>query len=443
MQHRVDTGDEPVLPTPAGVECAPALAERYCAVRVATEALADPLAPDDQSVQSMPDASPTKWHLGHTTWFFERVVLKTVRPDYSELNAGYGFLYNSYYEAFGPRLSRDKRGLASRPTLAEVLEYRRHVDANILALLLAQEPVAARTRELVIIGLNHEQQHQELILTDIKHALAANPLRPRYSRPGADVLLPTASDRGSRLGWHAYPTTIAEIGAAEGDFAFDNERPRHKALVHAFAIANRLVTCGEFIAFMGDGGYHRPELWLADGWATALAEGWQAPLYWERRDDAYWHMTLAGMRPVTEAEPLCHVSYYEADAYARWAGSRLPTELEWEVAAAGAPLAGNFAENGALHPLPLAANDDRDEHRGPRQMFGDVWEWTASPYVAYPGFRPWSGPLGEYNAKFMANQFVLRGGSCATPRSHIRATYRNFFPPQARWQFGGLRLARS
>ncbi len=440
MQSEVPRQDERQTPRPR-VARAPGLPERYCAVRAATERLADPISPEDQAIQSMPDASPTKWHLGHTSWFFERVILEAARPGYRPFDPAYWYVFNSYYEAFGPRLARDRRGLATRPTLAEVLEYRRHVDANVLALLLGGDGVPDTVAGHVILGLNHEQQHQELVLTDIKHALAHVPSRPRYLPRSADALLPRSDAVASRMRWCAYPTTVAEVGAPDGAFAFDNELPRHKQIVYEFELADRLVTCGELMAFIDDGGYRRPELWLSDGWATVVREGWSAPLYWERDGAGWSHMTLAGMRPVTPAEPVCHLSYYEADAYARWAGARLPTELEWEVAASGVPVEGSFVEAGALHPVPVAANDDGPVM--PRQLFGEVWQWTASAYLPYPGFRPWPGALGEYNAKFMSGQMVLRGGSCATPRDHLRASYRNYFPPQARWQFSGLRLARS
>jgi ergothioneine biosynthesis protein EgtB len=419
---------------------APTPAELFCSVRAATEALADPLGEEDQALQSMPDASPTKWHLGHTSWFFERVVLRELRAGYEPFDPHFDYVFNSYYESFGPRLARDRRGLASRPTLRDVLEYRRHVDANVLASLLYGSSPDPATVERIIIGLHHEQQHQELILTDIKHALAASPLRPRYAPRAADALAPAVGTAVPALRWLPYPTFIAEVGAPPGDFAFDNELPRHKTLVHAFELADRPATGGEVMAFIDDGGYTRPELWQSEGWAAVQREGWRAPLYWELRDGSWWQMTLAGLRPVTAAEPACHLSWFEAEAYARWAGARLPTEQEWEVAAAGAPVEGNFVESGALQPLPAAANDEPALR--PRQLFGDVWEWTASAYLPYPGFRPWPGALGEYNAKFMSGSMVLRGGSCASPRSHLRASYRNYFPPQARWQFSGVRLAR-
>jgi ergothioneine biosynthesis protein EgtB len=420
-----------------------ALAEQYCGIRFATEKLADPLSPEDLAVQSMPDASPTKWHLAHTSWFFEKAVVKEARPDHQEFNSSFDYLFNSYYECLGARQCRSRRGLSSRPTIEEIFDYRRFVDAHVLALLAGDEPIDPHLAERIAVGLHHEQQHQELILTDIKHALAINPVRPRYIEPSYDLSLLCPNRPLAPLTWRYYPTQLIYVGSEGGDFSFDNERPRHQALVHEFELGRRLVTCGEFAAFIADGGYRRPEFWLADGWAMVAKEGWQAPLYWEWDSDRWWQMTLAGMRPICDAEPVCHVSYFEADAYARWADARLPTEQEWETAATPLALEGNFVENGVLQPLALPENDDALARELPQQMFGDVWEWTASPHLPYPGFRPWKGMLGEYTAKFMCNQMVLRGGSCATPRSHVRVTYRNYFPPHARWQFSGFRLARS
>ncbi len=409
------------------------LQERYRAVRAATAALAAPLSVEDQVVQTMPDASPTKWHLAHTSWFFETFVL--ARRGYAPFHERWGYLFNSYYEGVGARVARPRRGLLSRPTVAEVLEHRAHVDRAMLDVL---ESDLGALAPVVEIGLHHEQQHQELLLTDVKTVLASNPLHPIYrERPSP----PSASTRAS-----APPETrfveheggLHEIGDASSAFAFDNERPRHNVFLERFAIASRLVTNGEYLAFMADRGYERPELWLSDGWATAQARGWEAPLYWERDGESGWSIaTLAGLLPLDPYEPVCHVSLYEADAFARWAGARLPTEAEWEIAARAAPIDGNFVERERFHPAPLV---DRGEPIA--QLFGDVWEWTASPYAPYPGFRPLDGTLGEYNGKFMCNQFVLRGGSCATPHDHVRATYRNFFPPDARWQFSGVRLAR-
>jgi ergothioneine biosynthesis protein EgtB len=407
------------------------LADRFRAVRAATERLAEPLSPEDATAQSMPDASPVKWHLAHTSWFFETFVLESV-PGHRPFDPSYRVLFNSYYHAVGEQHLRAERGLITRPGLAEVRAYRAHVDAACLA-LLARGALSPAQCEALELGLQHEQQHQELILTDLKHLLAKNPRQPVYRpRPPGD-----APGAAPALAWHDHPPGLREIGHAGAGFAFDNEGPRHRVYVHAFALASRLVTNGEYLAFMADRGYERPELWLSDGWAAVCANGWRAPLYWRERDGAFRQFTLAGLREVAPAEPVTHVSAYEADAYARWAGARLPSEAEWEVVAAGAEIAGNFVESGRLQPAPAAeAGDD------PLQLFGDVWEWTSSAYAPYPGYRPPPGALGEYNGKFMANQLVLRGGSCATALSHVRASYRNFFHPDARWQFSGIRLAR-
>jgi ergothioneine biosynthesis protein EgtB len=379
------------------------LADRYRAVREATAALAAPLAPEDQVVQSMPDASPTKWHLAHTTWFFETMVLARFAPAYRPVDDRYAYLFNSYYEGLGDRQPRPRRGLITRPTLDEVRAYRDTVDASMDRLLRGSPASEATSR--TDLGLHHEQQHQELILTDIQHTLWCNPMRPAY-RETADARADAAP-----LRWIRHGEGVVEAGHSGAGFAFDNEGPRHRVFLEAYAIADRPVTCGEYAEFIADGGYRRPELWLSDGWAAVRAEGWTAPFYWERRDDAWWEFTLAGMRPVDAGAPVSHVSHFEADAYARWAGARLPTEFEWEHA--------------AEWPLP-----------------GRVWEWTSSAYLPYPRFVPLAGELGEYNGKFMSGQMVLRGGSRFTPASHIRRTYRNFFPPAARWQMSGLRLAR-
>jgi ergothioneine biosynthesis protein EgtB len=458
----------------------PDLAALYRAVRAATEALATPLAPEDCAAQSMPDASPVKWHLAHTSWFFETFVLEST-PGYQPLEPAYRVLFNSYYHSVGEQHARPERGLITRPGLAEVQAYRRHVDEHCLAAIERGRLTLAQLSVLEL-GLQHEQQHQELILTDVKHLFARNPLHPVY-RPCAPTLgRATDSQEGSGakqgavgappppLAWHPYPAGLREIGHAGPGFAFDNEGPRHRVFVHAFALASRLVTNAEFAAFVEDRGYARPELWLSDGLAAAQREGWQAPLYWRREGDRWHHYTLAGLRVVAPDEPVAHVSAYEADAYARWAGARLPTEAEWEVVAADLPVAGNFVESGRLRPAaapalvtPLGSASLRAPSatastslgsaslrapsalaagNAPAQLFGDVWEWTASAYGPYPGYRPPPGALGEYNGKFMANQLVLRGGSCATPVSHMRASYRNFFHPEARWQWSGLRLAR-
>jgi ergothioneine biosynthesis protein EgtB len=387
-------------------------------------------------VQSMPDVSPTKWHLAHVTWFFERFVLKPHLAGYRELEPRYDYLFNSYYYTAGEMHARPRRGLLSRPTVEEVLAYRRHVDAAMTRLLDGADDAV---RYLIVLGLHHEQQHQELMLTDIKHVLAQNPLEPVY-RAGAAT--PAAAGAGP-LAWTGFPGGVAEIGADGGGFCYDNETPRHRVWLEDFELATRPVTNGEFRDFIDDGGYQRPELWLSEGWATILAEGWDRPLYWQ--SDRERVFTLGGSRPIDPEAPASHLSYYEADAYARWAGARLPTEAEWEVAsrtsaergADGGIASGHFVESGALQPRAAGPGE------GLRQMFGDVWEWTASPYAPYPGFEPLAGSLGEYNGKFMCSQLVLRGGSCATPADHIRDTYRNFFYPRDRWQFTGLRLARS
>ncbi len=420
----------------AGVEPprpADRLLRRFRVNRKMTERLAQPLAPEDCQIQSMPDASPVKWHLAHTTWFFETFVLAPQVSGYEAFHPSFSYLFNSYYNAIGDRIPRAGRGLITRPALEEVHGYRRSVDRAMEAYLeSAGEALPADVLAVIELGLNHEQQHQELIITDIKHALAQNPLRPAYR----DGVAKPSNFEPAPLRWSMFPGGLQSIGHDGEGFAFDNEGPRHRIYLEPFELACRPVTSGEFLAFMDDGGYARPELWLSDGWNAAKAGQWNAPLYWEIKAGEWWLITLGGFRRVNQAEPVCHLSYYEADAYARWAGARLPTEAEWESATAGLDLAGNFLESGHFHPRAAA------EGQGIAQCFGDVWEWTGSPYTAYPGLRPAAGALGEYNAKFMCNQLVLRGGSCATPGSHIRATYRNFFAPEARWQFTGIRLAK-
>jgi ergothioneine biosynthesis protein EgtB len=408
---------------------AAALAERFRAVRSATAALAAPLSPEDCQVQSMPDASPVKWHLAHTTWFFETFVLERAEPAFAPFDASFRVLFNSYYNAVGPQHARPARGLVSRPSLERVLAYRAAVDERVLA-WLARGASPEEALRVVELGLHHEQQHQELILTDVKHALAQSPLRPAY---GALAEAPRAAVQPLRF--ETFAEGVRWIGHAGAGFAFDNEGPRHRVLLQPFALASRCATNGEWLAFLADGGYDRPELWLSDGWAWRQAESIEAPLYWRREDGAWTVHTLGGVRPVREDEPVTHVSYYEASAFAEWAGARLPSEFEWETASFEIAPQGNFVERGLLHPAPAGG--------GARlaQLFGDVWEWTRSDYAPYPGFAPAAGALGEYNGKFMCNQRVLRGGSCATPQSHVRATYRNFFPPTARWQFSGVRLA--
>jgi ergothioneine biosynthesis protein EgtB len=379
----------------------------------------------------MPDASPAKWHLAHTSWFFETFVLEKTIPGYRPFHAAFRALFNSYYNSVGEQFPRPERGLLTRPSLEQVRSYRDYVDRR-MSLLLADRSVTASVANAFEVGLHHEQQHQELILTDVKHLLSCNPLEPAYS----ECPLPPAAD-AKPLAWHAYGEGVREIGHDGCGFAFDNETPRHRVFLHAFEIASRAVTSGEFVAFIEAGGYQRSEFWLSDGWATVRRRGWSAPLYWRRREGDWYVFTLSGLRPLRSEEPVCHVSFYEADAFARWAGARLPSEAEWEVAAAEAPRTGNFVEDGLLHPKWTSTVDD-----APAQLFGDVWEWTHSAYGPYPGYLPPDGAFGEYNGKFMSNQMVLRGGSCVTPRSHIRASYRNFFYPGDRWQFSGIRLAR-
>lgn len=377
--------------------------ERFMTVRDHTERLADPLSPEDQTVQSMPDASPTKWHLAHTTWFFETFVLKPFAPRYQAFDPAYEYLFNSYYEAVGPRHPRPQRGMITRPGVEEILAYRRYVSEEMVKLLHAGDN---RIEPLVELGLHHEQQHQELVLMDAKHLLSLNPSHPSYS-----AAAPALSPQDGAPGWREFAGGLQEIGHEGPGFAFDNEGPRHRVWLEPFALAARPVTCGDYLAFIDDAGYRRPELWLSAGWDCVNQRGWEAPLYW-RRDGQDWHVfTLAGMKPVDPAEPVCHVSAFEAAAFAKWAGKRLPREQEWEIAA------------------------------GSTSGVGQVWEWTASPYIAYPGYREPAGAIGEYNGKFMANQMVLRGGCAFTPPGHVRPTYRNFFPADARWMFGGLRLA--
>jgi ergothioneine biosynthesis protein EgtB len=409
------------------------LQQRYDRLRAQTEALAAPLSAEDCALQSMPDASPTKWHLGHTSWFFETFILERALPGFAPYRPEFRVLFNSYYVGVGVRHPRPERGLLSRPSLQEVRAYRASVDERMHLLLERHAAAVHQFGALIELGLHHEQQHQELILTDVKHLLSRNPLFPVYAEEKQPPSSPAAP-----LGWRSFPEGIRQIGHDGEGFAFDNEQPRHRVFVGAFQLADRLVTNGEYRAFIEDGGYERPELWLSEGWDQRSAQGWRAPLYWDEngraengRSESGRQFTLRGLRPIAPEEPVAHVSYYEADAYARWAAARLATEAEWETAAAGEPLSGNFLESGALHP-----------RAGTGQFFGDAWEWTSSAYAPYPGFEAAEGAVGEYNGKFMVNQYVLRGGSCATPISHIRPTYRNFFPASARWQFSAIRLAR-
>ncbi len=431
----------------SGPSTASSLAVSFSAVRAQTERLVKSLGAEDCQLQSMPDASPAKWHLAHLTWFFETFILEHFEKDFTPFDPGFRVLFNSYYYGVGDKYPRPKRGLISSPSLEEVLAYRAQVNQRMLETIARVDAHStpeeqAEFAQLVTLGLHHEQQHQELILTDIKHALSFNPGRPAYARRW-----PLAGTHPQPVSWVAYPGGLVEHGfdaAQDGAFAFDNETPRHRFFVAPFKLADRLVTNGEMMAFIRDGGYQRADLWLSMGWDWVQAGQHALPLYWQAGDSAgdagFQNFTLQGLVDVDPNTPVCHLSYFEADAFARWSGARLPTEFEWELAARALPKTpqGNFVENAAFHPLPLQEN----KPGLPMQMFGDVWEWTQSNYNPYPGYKPWEGLVGEYNGKFMCNQFVLRGGSCATPQSHIRASYRNFFPPDAQWQFSGLRLAR-
>ncbi len=431
------------------------LARRFREVRATTEALVEPLSEADVQAQSMPDASPTKWHLAHTTWFFETFVLEAHEADFRPHHPAYRVLFNSYYHGVGEQHARPERGLVTRPGLAEVRAYRRAVDERVFALV--ERGMSAAVAELLLLGLQHEQQHQELILTDLLHLLSCNPLQPAYRAERTDrtgrtgragrAAGPRPSTPAEPLRWVEIDGGLAEIGHAGAGFAFDNETPRHRRWLEPYALADRLVTQGEWAAFIDDGGYRDPRWWLSAGWDWVRARRCEAPFYWRRDDAGRWQVfTLDGPLPLDASDPVAHLSLYEADAYARWRGAqegrpcRLPTEAEWEHAAApiaeAAIAAGNFLDSEALRAVAAASGAPL------RQMFGDLWVWTSSAYEPYPGYRPWAGAVGEYNGKFMVNQMVLRGGSCATPRSHIRATYRNFFPAEARWQFSGLRLAR-
>jgi ergothioneine biosynthesis protein EgtB len=406
---------------PAGI------AARFLQVRQRTLELCASLSAEDLQLQSMPDASPGKWHLAHTSWFFEQFVLGH-DPAYRPRDPAWHYLFNSYYQSVGPMHARPQRGLLSRPSLDEVRDYRRYIDEAVGELLNRADD--AELPGLVELGLQHEQQHQELLLTDIKHAFWCNPLQPAYRAP----IAVSTDAKAVPLRFVDGREGIVEIGHRGEGFAFDNETPRHRTLLQPHALANRLVTNAEYLAFVREGGYREPGLWLSDGWATLQRDGWKHPIYWQ--DDLASEFTLAGVRALDPHEPVCHLSYYEAEAFARWAGARLPTEAEWESAAQGVAIDGNLQDAQRFQPRAASGDD------GLLQLYGDVWEWTASPYVSYPGFRPLPGSLGEYNGKFMCGQWVLRGGSCVTPRDHIRASYRNFFPPQARWQFAGLRLGQ-
>jgi ergothioneine biosynthesis protein EgtB len=415
------------------------LDNRFRLVRAATLQLAEPLSPEDCVVQSMPDASPAKWHLAHTTWFFEEFVLQHAVPGYKFHDDQFRYLFNSYYNTIGPMHSRPHRGLLSRPTVGQVLAYRARVDERMNA-LLQRHDLSPEILNVITLGLNHEQQHQELLLTDIKHLFSCNPLLPAYTHEKITRETATPLRSSPTLEFCGFDGGLIEIGHPGDGFSFDNELPRHRTYTDAFGLANRAVTNGEYLEFVRAGGYEDPIHWLSDGWSTVQSEGWKRPIYWAPSLDE--EFALTGSRELNPASPVCHVSYYEADAFARWAGARLPSETEWEVAAKDLPMRGNFVENRRWHPETARNEVSRPGHRL-LQMFGDVWEWTQSAYAPYPGFKTAQGALGEYNGKFMVNQLVLRGGSCATPASHIRATYRNFFNPSARWQFTGLRLAKT
>ncbi|EIJ35454.1 ergothioneine biosynthesis protein EgtB [Thiothrix nivea] len=398
----------------------------YQRTRQASEAICFPLSPDDYQIQSIVETSPPKWHMGHVTWFFETFLLQAFVPDYRPFHPQFNYVFNSYYQTVGSMHPRARRGLLSRPTIEEVYAYRAAIDARMLELIASvpesQWPAVA---ERVTLGLNHEQQHQELLYMDIKHNLSVNPLKPAYTAQALPLV-----DKATPLGWLERAEDLQETGFAGDGFAFDNERPQHKSWLEAHRLADRLSANAEYLAFIKDGGYQRPELWLADGWAYINQHGWQAPLYWEQRDGEWYEFTLHGLMPLNPAAPVAHTSYYEADAFARWSGKRLPLETKLESRLLELEPEGQFTDSGIFHPQP-----------GSGQWFGTLWEWTASPYTAYPRFKTLEGSMGEYNGKFMNNQWVLRGGACVTPREHIRPTYRNFFYPHDRWQFSGIRLA--
>ncbi|EMI55341.1 ergothioneine biosynthesis protein EgtB [Rhodopirellula sallentina] len=428
------TADQATSPS-TGTSTNRSTGERYQRIRAMSVNIAAPLTPEDCAMQTMPDVSPTRWHLAHTTWFFETFLLKE-QPGFRPFHSDFERLFNSYYNSVGEPFPRHRRGQLSRPGLEETLQYRQHVDVAV-SQLIDQGELNEHQRYVLELGLHHEQQHQELMLTDIKHVLASNPLYPIYTKNTA-TNNNTEASLSTTLQWSETPETIVEIGHNGKGFAYDNESPRHRELIQPHAIADRCVTNGEYLEFINAGGYQQPEHWLSLGWTAVNENGWKAPQYWVRGDEDWRQFTLSGLRPLDLHEPVCHVSYFEADAYARWSGKRLPTEFEWEHAATANPTGSVFAdrlmESGhVIHPRTAGASD----------FTGNVWEWTGSQYLPYPGYRPVSGALGEYNGKFMCNQFVLRGGSCATSSDHIRLSYRNFFPPDARWQFSGFRLADS
>jgi len=416
----------------------PDLAERFRSVRRRTLEIVEPLTPEDMMVQSCAEASPAKWHLAHTAWFFESFILREFLPGYQVFNPDFIWLFNSYYQTFAAFPEKRLRSSFSRPALHEILAYRRHVDEAIDRLLAQGAPPEALKR--IELGTNHEEQHQELLLTDILNAFFTNPLRPAYRPDGSPGEEPASP---APLAFTSYTGGLCDVGHSGDSFCFDNEMPRHRVWLEPYALADRLVTNGEYARFIADSGYRRSELWLSAGWDAVQREGWRAPLYWTERDGAWSLFTLRGERPLSQvsAAPVSHVSFFEADAYARWAGLRLPTEFEWEAATEGLPIDGNLLESGELAPS-AATGLVQSEGGAKRQWWGDCWEWTASAYLGYPGFQPLPGSLGEYNGKFMSGQMVLRGGSCVTPAPHIRATYRNFFSPETRWQFSGIRLAK-
>jgi ergothioneine biosynthesis protein EgtB len=412
-----------------------ALAGKYFRVRAFSDLIIAPLSPEDCMVQSMPDASPIRWHLGHTTWFFETFVLNK-RRGYREFDSQFGYLFNSYYNAVGKQFPRPQRGVISRPGLEEIKSYRQHVDKHMMQ-LLERGDLSDELRETVDVGLNHEQQHQELILTDIKHVLSCNPTLPRYDDSPLD------ETRSAANAWLQLDEGLYEIGHAGEAFCFDNELPRHRVWIDRCEIARSLVTCGQYLEFIEDGGYQRPEHWLSLGWETVQVQGWDAPMYWVQQAGRWMHFTLNGLQPVHPDFPVTHVSYFEADALARWAGFRLPTEFEWEIASCSEEFNKVDLRSQPFADVLLDAEKAIHPTRSPAGLLGSVWQWTSSSYGPYPGYRPPPGALGEYNGKFMCNQYVLRGGSVATASDHIRPTYRNFFPPEIRWQFSGIRLARS
>lgn len=410
------------------------LSKRFKAIRSFSEQLTKPLKTEDFVVQAMENTSPTKWHLAHVSWFFETFLLEKVYEDYESHHPQYAYIFNSYYLQTGQPHKRSKRGLLTRPTVGEVFEYRAYINRQVLSFLEnASDEEIEKYGFIIEIGNNHEQQHQELMITDFKYMFAQNPLFPAYKETEY-----TQGDEIANPNWVSFEEGIRKIGNEGGEFTYDNEHPHHRVFLESFELADRPITNGEYLAFMQDNGYGRSELWLDDGWATINERGWDSPLYWTNREGEWYYYTLSGLRKVDPAEPVTHVSYYEADAFARWSDARLPTEAEWEAAAGELPYEGNFVESQDFHPRPIRSDMD-----GLKQMYGDVWEWTKSSYEAYPGYKPLPGALGEYNGKFMCSQYVLRGGSCATSKTHIRKTYRNFFYPDARWQFNGIRLART